>query len=464
MVILQSRTDSPALQTLGANFAVAAIYFVTSALLDHFFSALGLFPAPFWPAAGVALFAAFMGSWRIWPAIFIGSFCSNAILFGSPLEAAIPISLGNMLGPAIGALVLRHGLGRWESWGVREVLRFLAFGVILHAAITGFAGATTIAGFAAFDAWAGMFMRWFISDAAGTLLIAPPAILWWLDRRPLAREHLGEMAIIAALLISIAASQFLVPAGNEAFLGLPYLVLVPCTWLALRFTPRDACTLFAAVILIAVAGLAAMGDALTLTGVVRVPIPGLAIVGGMLNVILVGALMMERDAALRLAALDDLTGLPNRRAFESRAEQEQARARRYGQPVALVEIDIDRFKGVNDTYGHAAGDRTLSMLAKLLLRQLRAQDVVARLGGEEFVALLPETDMDRALAVCERLRAAVAAMKIEYGEQSFSVTVSLGVTVLLGSDGSIGQALARADKALYRAKAEGRNRVVAAEN
>ena len=89
---------------------------------------------------------------------------------------------------------------------------------------------------------------------------------------------------------------------------------------------------------------------------------------------------------------------------------------------------------------------------------------MARLGGEEFVALLPETEIDRAVAVCERLRAAVADMTIEYGEHSFSVTVSMGVTVLLASDGAIGQSLIRADKALYRAKAEGRNRVVVADN
>jgi len=130
--------------------------------------------------------------------------------------------------------------------------------------------------------------------------------------------------------------------------------------------------------------------------------------------------------------------------------------------VALAEIDIDRFKAVNDSYGHAAGDATLSLLARLLLNQLRAQDVVASLGGEEFVALLPETDIDRALAVCERLQAAVAAMKIEHGGHSFFVTVSLGVTVLGPGDASISQALAGADRALYQAKAAGRNRVIAA--
>jgi diguanylate cyclase (GGDEF)-like protein len=459
-----SRTEGSAFPMLGANFAVAAAYFATSAVLDEFFSALGLFPAPFWPAAGVALFAAFLGGWAVWPAIFLGSFAANAILFGSPPETAAAISLTNMLGPGIGAELLRRGLGRWESWGLREVRRFLAYGVVLHAAITGFGGATVIAGFADMEAWAGLFARWFVSDVAGALLIAPPAILWWQERQPLDRTRLGEMAVIVLLLVSIAASQFFVPAGNDAFLGLPYLVLLPCTWLALRFTPRDASTLFAAVILIAVAGLAAVADSLELSGVLRVPIPGLAIVGGMLNVILVGALTVERDAALRLAALDELTGLPNRRAFEGRAEQERARARRYGQAVALVEIDIDRFKVVNDTYGHAAGDRTLSALAKLVLRQLRAQDVVARLGGEEFVALLPETDIDRALAVCERLRAAVAAMKIEDNGATFAVTVSMGVTVLTAADESILAALARADRALYRAKAQGRNRVVAAAN
>lgn len=128
------------------------------------------------------------------------------------------------------------------------------------------------------------------------------------------------MAVIAALVLTIAASQFFLPAGSDALVGLPYLLL-PCTWLALRFTPRNSCTLFAAVILVAVANLAAVSDSLALAGMALAPIPGLAIFGGMLNVILVGALMVERDAALRRAALDELTGLPNRRAFERRAEQ-----------------------------------------------------------------------------------------------------------------------------------------------
>ena len=163
-----------------------------------------------------------------------------------------------------------------------------------------------------------------------------------------------------------------------------------------------------------------------------------------------------------LATTDPLTGLSNRRAFLAAAERELARVRRYGRPAAVLMFDIDHFKRINDTHGHAVGDVALQRVAAACRELLRDSDLVGRLGGEEFGVLLPETDATSALDVAERLRAALAAAVIpapEGGTQS--LTASIGVAVCEARDGSIEHALGRADRALYRAKGAGRNRVEA---
>lgn len=179
------------------------------------------------------------------------------------------------------------------------------------------------------------------------------------------------------------------------------------------------------------------------------------------------ALLKQLDEIQRLqeqlrdqANRDPLTDLYNRRYFDSTLERELARCKREGLPLCLMLIDVDHFKQVNDTYGHPAGDEVLKNLADMLRQQARAADVVCRYGGEEFLLLLPNMVTEVALARAEQWRAAFAQQDIVFGELHMRVTLSVGLAVYPGH-GTTAQALVHcADQALYRAKAEGRNRVV----
>ena len=165
----------------------------------------------------------------------------------------------------------------------------------------------------------------------------------------------------------------------------------------------------------------------------------------------------------QLATHDDLTGLLNRRAMLDRMQLEQRRSLRSGSPLLIAQLDIDHFKAVNDTHGHAAGDLVLQSFADTVRRNVRDTDVLARWGGEEFVLLLCDTPASDAVALMERLRQAVQAMQVPVaqGGQPITVTVSIGLARHTPADPLAGT-LERADRALYAAKAGGRNRVVPA--
>ena len=171
--------------------------------------------------------------------------------------------------------------------------------------------------------------------------------------------------------------------------------------------------------------------------------------------------MTERKHALErlveLATKDPLTGLANRRHFFEYADKELARCKRHGGAVSLLMIDGDKFKQVNDTFGHGGGDEVLKDLAGVLRATLRASDMAARYGGEEFVVLLPVTDAKRALAVAERIRTTVASRLVAHDGQSIAYTVSIGVAEAVPPMKDVKSLLADADAALYAAKAAGRN-------
>jgi len=160
-----------------------------------------------------------------------------------------------------------------------------------------------------------------------------------------------------------------------------------------------------------------------------------------------------------LATTDPLTGVANRRRFLDQMEMELARLKRYGEPAALLIIDIDYFKHVNDRYGHAAGDRVLCHLTHLANALLRRNDLFGRLGGEEFGILLPVTPIDGASEFAERFRQHVSDNPAQVDQASIAFTVSIGVTEFDPDDNHPDRVLARADVALYRAKENGRNRV-----
>jgi diguanylate cyclase (GGDEF)-like protein len=162
----------------------------------------------------------------------------------------------------------------------------------------------------------------------------------------------------------------------------------------------------------------------------------------------------------RLATTDGMTGIYNRRHFLTLADREWSRAKRYRRPLSLLMIDIDFFKAINDTYGHQVGDRMISHMAGLARDCKRDTDVLARIGGEEFALLLPETTLDQANIVAERLRCEVAGRPLGAADMFVAATVSIGVAAADTSTVEFLQLMKAADQALYEAKRAGRNRVM----
>jgi two-component system, cell cycle response regulator len=164
----------------------------------------------------------------------------------------------------------------------------------------------------------------------------------------------------------------------------------------------------------------------------------------------------------RLTIVDALTEIHNKRYLLEFLHRELVRAARHGRSLALVLFDIDRFKAINDEFGHLGGDLTLRELAGCVKKEIRQDELFARYGGEEFAIVLPETDLDEARSASERIRQLVATHPFQYADRQYQVTISLGVTATTGTDvADTADLINRADGKLYQAKRDGRNRVVA---
>ncbi len=170
---------------------------------------------------------------------------------------------------------------------------------------------------------------------------------------------------------------------------------------------------------------------------------------------------MRAEAARERSMSDALTGLLNRYGLQRSLRRNLSEARRYDRPLSCLMIDLDHFKTVNDTYGHGAGDAALMQVARVLTEAVRGSDVVCRYGGEEFLILTPDTPLEGAFALGEKIRAAASARVFGDGERVFPLTLSAGVAQLRETE-SAHDMIARADEALYDAKESGRNRVESA--
>jgi diguanylate cyclase (GGDEF)-like protein len=291
------------------------------------------------------------------------------------------------------------------------------------------------------------------------------------------REHVGLLALDALLLLGFVAGEHTVVAVVGAS--------VPIAWTLLRSAYESHAALkregSVATARVVAAPLTILGALFALRAIVGVFAPDIAarplhednafngmvvlafmLVGLMLNLVL--ALMVVGRLISRLQHLserDALTGLLNRRAIAPLMLREAGRLRRYGESYALLMIDIDHFKAINDCHGHAAGDAALVQLARVLREAAREVDSIARMGGEEFCILLPHCDLDGALRLADRVHAAVH--DADWASSTQHLTVSVGVAVAQAPDEAAEAVLERADQALYRAKHDGRDRVVVAE-
>ena len=173
-----------------------------------------------------------------------------------------------------------------------------------------------------------------------------------------------------------------------------------------------------------------------------------------------GELRLAKEKAERAASTDELTGMYNRRAFFVGATNAFNLARRHSYPVSVIMLDIDRFKKINDTYGHAMGDITLKMVGRDILKSIRKTDIAGRIGGEEFALLLPQTTLNIAVDLAEKLRTILGQIVIGKGQDKFYCSASFGVCQMQATDISVEELIARSDEAMYEAKAAGRNKVV----
>jgi diguanylate cyclase len=416
-----------------------------------------------WPPTGIALAAVLIWGYRMWPAIAVGAFLANITTAG-PLGSDLAIATGNTLEAVVGAFLLSRVAGfRPSLERVRDVLSLVVLAGLLSTAISATVGVTSLwtAGLVPDGQVLSTWRVWWLGDLGGDLLVAPALLIFAarpaLERRPWVRV---EALALAAALVAVTTIAFSSHASSA------YIVIVILLWIALRFQQPGT----------AVAGLTASGIAIWATAHGSGPFVGgsadaellraqLFVGVAMISGLVASAVNAEHRRAVgrlqELADHDPLTGVVNRRRFTEELDRWIAYSRRYGGEGAVLVIDVDHFKSINDAFGHAVGDQVLAGLGALLRERVRATDVVGRLGGDEFTVLLPRADGEQAVAlataVLDRMRSEVVVRRTG---RSIGVTASIGVgrfgrSLVLDSQ----QVLRDADIAMYEAKEAGRDRV-----
>ena len=295
---------------VGANIVVVALYFALGSVVSWFFASYGLFPAPIWLPASVAIVAAMVGDIRMLPGIFLGSFLANAILFAPPLHITALISATNALGPVISILVLkrlRPQSGLFTSIG--GLMAFVICTTFLAPAISAAGGVTALAIGQPFDPgkFYATWVTWWLTDSGGTLYLAPAAILWLgLEREPDTGLHATGPAIdrrnaaVWAFVALISLVLFVTPSlrGYDIRPAFPFLLVAPLAWIALRMSLRSAYTLVSLVSVLATAGtVAGFGPFQHQTLANPLLLVGTLVVVLATNVLTIVALVSERERA-----------------------------------------------------------------------------------------------------------------------------------------------------------------------
>ena len=476
------------------------------ALLGVMASAMSEGISIFWLPNGVLLAALLLVPRRYWPLHLL--FAVVAELAADLPAFSLPQALGfagvNVFECLLAAYLLERVARPFTLDSLRRVARFGAYVLVVASGLAGLVGASfyALSGAAATSFWT-HWRIWWLGDGLGMLLITP-LVLGWLQRpRASAEGRRLEAVTLSALAVLIAAWVFL-PAADLLEAVLPrraFLLLPLALWAGVRFGIRGATS-----VPLLIAGIAITA---TLHGrgplVLATPEATVLLLQEYLAVLILPTLALsalfqelrQRNARLRsretelrvmhdaldrlnrelearvetrtqelqlanqrleeLASIDPLTAVSNRRHFLELARPEISRAKRQGLPLAVVMLDIDFFKSINDRFGHETGDKVLVALAATIRGALRGGDIFARLGGEEFVLMLPGQGFPEAGQLAERLRELVAQNEVP--ESGAHITISAGVAGLENDSDEIDDLLRRADEALYRAKSEGRNRV-----
>ncbi|WP_181918257.1 MULTISPECIES: diguanylate cyclase [unclassified Wenzhouxiangella] len=470
--------------------------------------------AVLWPPNAMLLAAFLLWPPRQWPWLALAALAAELVadIPAFPLWAAISFGLINVFEVTLAGLLIRHLCGERFTFGrLHEGRAFLLSGPLLASALAAALGATIYVILGRADGgYVGAWRTWWFGDALGLLVLTPVLVTAtrWFEQnrwpRPSLRQ-LMEFLALAGLVTAMGVLTFIQnDPGALQFYFAPILLLPLGLWAALRFKVHVAALIAALISLLAVSHLVAgiypypqvsSGQAVWLTqeylGIVVVVTVGLAILMHELREqreqllvqeldlhasnVRLEAVVDERTNELKrtneklhkanqrlkaLATTDFLTGFSNRRHFEELGQRQLKRVAAASESASLITFDLDRFKQVNDRYGHSMGDEVLRQLSNSVNNELRPSDLCGRSGGEEFVILLMQADSNQACQVAERIRLGIEALNIEHQSQVIRVTASFGVAEWNGHE-ALDTLMQKADRALYRAKRLGRNRVEA---
>jgi diguanylate cyclase (GGDEF)-like protein len=419
-----------------------------------------------WAPTGISLAVLLLLGYRVWPGIFLGAFLVNVTTEGN-IATSLGIAAGNTLEAVLGAyLVNRFADGCQAFDRARTIFKFTALAALLSTTASSTFGVTSLSlgGFANWADYGAIWSTWWMGDVAGAIIVGPLVVLWGLN--PYFRWNIRQVLEAVLLLLSIALIGLvtffgLLPSGIKeqslTFLSLPALI-----WAAFRFGQREAVTVSFLFSAMAIWGTFMGAGPFTSDSphetllVLQVYVAVITV-----TVLVLAAVVSERKRVemelLYQVDHDPLTELANRRRFHEELEHQLAQSKRYGTHGALLFLDLDGFKSVNDTFGHQAGDALLTDVSLVLKARLRDTDVLARMGGDEFAIILPHTDAGSAQVLASQLLNVIGHCPVPTGMQSLNVSASIGVA-LFPEHALTGEALlARADAAMYEAKARGRS-------
>jgi diguanylate cyclase (GGDEF)-like protein len=444
-----------------ASLGVLTLVYFAAARLGLQVAYLNPSATPVWPPTGIALAALLVLGYRVSPAIWLGAFLANLATTGALVSSA-GIAVGNTVEALAGAwLVNRFAGGRHAVERSADLFKFAVLAAV-STSISATLGVLSLSadGFVQPGTHGAVWLTWWLGDLVGALIVAPLVLLWSADwRLRFSPVRAGETT---ALLLAVLAGGLVMFGGFLPPFPLTFLSLPLLLWPAFRFGPREAVSVAALLGMIAVAG--------TLRGVGSFaggsPNHSLLLLQSFMGVSTLTALAVAGEVAERkrlearlshLADYDSLTDVLSRRRFQEQLEQQLADSRRYGTPAALLFVDMDDFKSVNDRFGHAAGDKVLANVAALLRGRLRDSDSLGRIGGDEFVVLLPHADREQAEAVAAQLLKTIATQPTVLGEKEIRSAASIGIALLSDHGQTLEEVLAHADDAMFTAKAGGHN-------
>jgi diguanylate cyclase (GGDEF)-like protein len=448
------------------EIALLAVVYVVAGKLGLRLAFVHASATAVWPATGIALAALVLRGLALWPAVLLGAFLVNVSTAGS-VATSIGIAAGNTLEALIGAyLVDRYARGRHAFERAPDVFRYAAFAALGSTVVSASVGVASLrlGGFLDPARTGTVWLTWWLGNTVSDLVLAPVIVLWSTHSHPRwsARQGLeaGGMTLAVVLTGILVWGGFL-PRGWLHY-PLNFLCVPVLLWPAFRLGQRESATNALLLTAIAVSGtLRGFGpfardsanEALLLlqsfVGVVS------------FTVVAVGAVVAERRRLevrlLHLADHDPLTRLFSRRRLNEELRLTLAQSLRYGTRGALLFLDLDDFKSVNDALGHRAADHVLAELAHRLRGRLRHSDVVARMGGDEFAVLLPHTDSVQAEALAWQLLEAMTSLPVPHGGPRGGISATIGIALYPEHGTTADELLAHADQAMYQAKATGGN-------